>query len=52
MREGSQVPTAIVQVPARAAPNAPLSTGAIRLDADQTEQLGRALLTMAEQLRL
>jgi hypothetical protein len=52
MREDSQVPSAIVQVLARAAPNAPRSTGAIRLDADQTEQLGRALLTMAEQLRL
>lgn len=51
MREEAQVPTAIVQIMFRAAPNAPQSTGAFRLDANQAEEMGRALLQMAAQLR-
>jgi len=51
MREESQIPAAIVQILYRAAANAPLGTGAFRVDGNQTEELGRALLQMTEQLR-
>jgi DNA-binding NarL/FixJ family response regulator len=51
MREESQVPAAIVQILYRAAANAPLGTGAFRVDGNQTEELGRALLQMTDQLR-